>query len=71
MIMKMDTNTVMATCPKCGEDVRLPGQCRAGETIFCRSCESEFEIVRTNPPVLDWLHIQDYESSFDDDLAYF
>jgi len=67
----MDAKAVMAICPKCGEDIRLPGHCRAGDTVCCRICESEFEIVGTNPPVLDWLHIQDYDTSNYDDYAYY
>jgi lysine biosynthesis protein LysW len=70
MVMKMDTKTVMAICRKCGEDVRLPEHCRAGEIVYCKYCGSEFEIICTNPPVLDWLHIQDYDTFIDDNREY-
>lgn len=69
LVMKTDTKTVMALCPECGEDVHLPKHCRAGETVYCRSCGSELEILCTSPPVLDWLHIRDYDTFFDDDRA--
>lgn len=70
LVMKTDTKTVMALCPKCGEDVRLPDHCRAGETVYCRACESELEILCTNPPVLDRLHIRDYDTYFENDREY-
>jgi len=40
-------------CPLCDEKLKLPGKVRIGQIITCTGCESELEIVDTDPIQLE------------------
>ena len=56
-----------AKCPSCLAKVRFGPKPRIGKRFLCPECEAYVEIVKMNPPLLDWAFEQDkdYNDSFD------
>lgn len=50
-------------CLDCDRAITIHGSAKIGDVIACDYCEAEFEIVKTNPPEIDWL----YDDEWDDD----
>ena len=44
----------MAKCPSCDNKVKLGQKPRIGLRIICPECEAVLDILRLNPPLLDW-----------------
>jgi lysine biosynthesis protein LysW len=43
-----------AYCPDCGSRIYLGQRPWKGQPAMCDRCEADLEVVRLNPPELDW-----------------
>jgi lysine biosynthesis protein LysW len=57
---------VSATCPDCGQVVRLQGRVRRGQEVTCPHCDAELEVIETDPVELDWVY-DEYDGEEDED----
>lgn len=53
-------------CLLCDEDIYVGNNPNLGKFITCKSCESVFEIINTDPVMIDWPYDDDDESYYDD-----
>jgi lysine biosynthesis protein LysW len=53
-----------AYCPDCDEKITLRSP-RVGQKLLCPHCETEVEVISTEPLDLDWA----YDMSYDEDWA--
>ena len=44
-----------AYCPDCASRIHLGRRPWLGQPAFCDHCEADLEVVRLNPPELDWV----------------
>ncbi|MCL7452224.1 MAG: lysine biosynthesis protein LysW [Anaerolineae bacterium] len=44
-----------AYCPDCASRIYLGRKPWLNQPAFCDQCEADLEVVRLNPPVLDWV----------------
>lgn len=44
-----------AYCPDCGSRIYLGHRPWLGQPAVCDQCEADLEVVRLNPPGLDWV----------------
>jgi len=44
----------IAYCPDCGNRIDLGRKPWVGQAAFCQKCDADLEVIRTNPPELDW-----------------
>lgn len=52
--MSVAKNEVMATCPDCDEAVKLGPHPQRGQRVTCPECWADLEIIRLDPPELDF-----------------
>ena len=45
---------VMAKCIACNQEVSLSSKPRKWTYVTCQHCGRRLEIIRVNPPLLDW-----------------
>lgn len=50
--MNMAQSKNIGLCPDCGEEVRFKKVPFVGQTIVCRRCSAQLEVVRKSPVVL-------------------
>jgi lysine biosynthesis protein LysW len=49
-----------AYCPDCGARIYLGRKPWLGQPAMCDQCEADLEVIRVNPPALDWVdNVQD------------
>jgi lysine biosynthesis protein LysW len=58
--------SVTATCPDCGETIRLATPIRVGQEVLCPHCDAELEVIETDPVELDWVY-DEYDGDDDDE----
>lgn len=58
-MQKTSTQSAVAPCPDCGEDITLRGTIRVGKQVTCPHCEAELEIIEADPVELDWTYDDD------------
>ena len=65
-----------AYCPDCGARIYLGRKPWRGQPAMCDHCEADLEVVRVNPPGLDWVDnvtdavvIEEEEYLVDSDLV--
>ena len=61
------TRVSIARCPDCGEKIRMEGAIQIGRQVFCPECDSELEVVDTQPVTLDWAYEDEEEEEEEDD----
>lgn len=64
--------TIYAKCPSCVSRLNLSRKARFNQRIVCPDCEAVLEIIRLDPPLLDW-PLEDgeiYNSGFAPDYLY-
>ena len=49
-----------ASCPDCGRTINLAPQSKRGQSVICRHCGADLELVSLEPPELDWV-ISEFE----------
>ena len=54
-------------CLLCDKDIYVGYNPNPGKFITCKSCESVFEIINTDPVMIDWPYYDDDEGFYDDD----
>ena len=54
MSTKVQTQTTLATCPDCGQRVRLTGEIFVGRKVTCPKCDEQLIVIETTPVKLDW-----------------
>jgi len=52
-----------AYCPSCGERPIVEQKMKVGQIIRCCFCQSDLEVLKLDPVVLDW-PIRTYENDF-------
>ena len=55
---------ITAKCPACDNKILLMSKPHISQRLRCTSCEAELEVVRTNPPALDWIFDSDYDFDY-------
>jgi alpha-aminoadipate carrier protein LysW len=63
---QVKTQVVSATCPDCGQTVRLRAPVRMGQQVECPHCDAELEVIETDPIELDWMY-EDEDGDEDED----
>lgn len=58
--------SVFATCPDCGQKIRMQGAIRMGQEVVCPNCDAELEVIETDPVELDWIY-DEYDGEDEDD----
>ena len=48
------TNMPKALCPSCWRRVNLGPRTEPGQMLSCPHCAADLEVIKVNPPVLDW-----------------
>lgn len=43
-------------CLDCDHEISLNGRFEVGQEIRCPNCRAKFEIIRVDPPHLDWAY---------------
>lgn len=64
MRIKPEKSTV--ECLLCNEVIYVGNNPILGKFITCKSCEMVFEIINTDPVMIDWPYYDDEESYYDD-----
>lgn len=44
----------IAICPQCDSEVRFKKPAQVGQTMSCRNCSSQLQVITTTPIELDW-----------------
>ena len=57
-------------CLSCGEMIDVDFEPVRGDFVICDECDSEFEIVSTQPIKIDWIDYGDDEDYDDEDYDY-
>ena len=57
----------LAKCPSCLIKIDIGRSSRQYQRIICPDCDAQLEIVKIDPPVLDWAF---GEEEFYDDLSF-
>jgi hypothetical protein len=55
-------------CPSCYTRIELGPKPRQFQRIVCPECEVDLEIIKTNPPLLDWAF--DYDENYYDNSDF-
>ena len=56
MLEQVRTQATLATCPDCGQRIRLTGGIFVGRTVTCPNCTRQLAVVETAPPRLGWAY---------------
>lgn len=60
-----------AYCPDCAMRIYLGRRPWLGQPVFCDNCDADLEIVRVNPPQLDWVdELVDIEEPREEELLW-
>ena len=57
----------IASCPDCGEKIRIQGKVYVGREIVCPECDAILQVVDTEPVELDWTYEDEDEEEEDED----
>ena len=60
---------VKAKCPSCSTLINLGHKPWIDQRITCPECDTFLEIIKINPPILDWVFI-DEENIVDSEYLY-
>ena len=53
-------------CPECDELIEVRSNIKWGERVTCRHCDTELEVISTNPVELDWV-FEDADYEYEDE----
>ena len=56
MSQHVQTQTALATCPGCGQGVRLEHDIPLGKQVTCPNCDRRLVVIETIPVKLDWVY---------------
>ena len=69
--MKVAAQTVITSCPDCGEKIDLGPRPKEGQVVTCPECWAYLKVVKLNPLKLDWDTFDLEDDEEDDDDALF
>ena len=53
MFEQVQTQTTLATCPGCGQGIRLGDEILLGRQVTCPNCDTRLVVIGTTPVKLD------------------
>ena len=62
----METKTVAAVCPDCGEGLRLGPVPQLGEMFTCPNCWAYLKVTRLEPLELQWDVFEDVDEEWEE-----
>ena len=67
--MKVATQTIIASCPDCGENIDLGPQPEEGQMVTCPECWAYLKVVNLDPLILSWdiFELEDEEDEAEDE----
>lgn len=67
--MEVTTQSIIASCPDCGEEIDLGPQSEEGQIVTCPECWAYLKVVALEPLTLSWenFELDEEEDESDDD----
>ena len=67
--MKVAAQTIITSCPDCGEKIDLGPQPEEGQMVTCPECWAYLKVVNLDPLILSWdtFELEDEEDEAQDE----